>query len=196
VLLWGEQGVHQATQGVSVEWRASAANFETLRAYQQQFSEAGDEHQQLAAYLATQASGIQSALAEGQAYYHERAAPATPIENPTSPAPTAPIFVVTDALCASACLDAAELWVHLGAIQVGGETSADTLYLDAREDALPSGQARLSLPMKVYRGRARGANEPLHPRHRPGFALTDTTALERWIMTLPEYPNPGTHTAR
>src|SRR3546814_12288574 len=76
-----------------------------------------------------------------------------------------PVYFVTNGSCASACLDAADLWKELGAIQIGQETSADTLYMDVRQDVLTSGLAGVSIPMKVYRGRARGSNEPLRPVH-------------------------------
>src|SRR3546814_2255062 len=86
----------------------------------------------------------------------------------------------------SSDLDAADLWKELGAIQIGQETSADTLYMDVRQDVLPSGLAGVSIPMKVYRGRARGSNEPLRPVHPYPGDLRDTAALERWIGALPE----------
>src|SRR3546814_17654673 len=54
--------------------------------------------------------------------------------------PKGPVYFVTNGSCASACLDAADLWKELGAIQIGQETSADTLYMDVRQDVLPSGQ--------------------------------------------------------
>ena len=85
-----------------------------------------------------------------------------------------------------ACLDAADLWKALGAIQVGRETSADTLYMDVRQDVLPSGLTRIAVPMKIYRGRTRGSNEPLRPVHSYPGDLRDTDALAGWIAALPE----------
>ena len=56
--------------------------------------------------------------------------------------------------------------------------------MDIREQALPSGLARLWIPMKVWRGRARGNNEPQRPVHAYDGDLTDTAAVEAWIAGL------------
>jgi hypothetical protein len=82
-------------------------------------------------------------------------------------------------------LDAVDLWKAAGAIQVGRETSADTVYMDVREADLPSGLAQLAIPMKVWRGRQRGNNEPQRPAHVFDGDMTDTRALQAWIRTLP-----------
>src|SRR3546814_7509483 len=55
----------------------------------------------------------------------------TPGKPPAPPA--GPVYFITDSGCASACLDAADLWKGLGATQVGQETSADTLYMRSEE---------------------------------------------------------------
>lgn len=69
-------------------------------------------------------------------------------------------------------------------MRVGEATSADTLYMDVREEMLPSGVARAVIPMKVYRGRKRGANEPAVPRHRYTGDMRDDAALARWVVML------------
>jgi hypothetical protein len=92
-----------------------------------------------------------------------------------------PVLVITDPGCGSACLDAADLWLALGAVHVGQETSADTIYMDARKDALPSGIGRAIVPMKVYRGRKRGSNVPLTPAYVYRDSLADTQRLEVWV---------------
>jgi hypothetical protein len=95
-----------------------------------------------------------------------------------------PVYVLTDPVCASACLDAVDLWTALGAIQIGRETSADTVYMDVRPAALPSGLASLVIPMKVWRGRLRGNNEPHRPAHLFEGDITDSAALQAWVRTL------------
>lgn len=50
-----------------------------------------------------------------------------------------PVYLVTDYSCMSACLDAVDLWLALGAVHLSQETSADTLYMDIRHAKLPSG---------------------------------------------------------
>jgi hypothetical protein len=94
------------------------------------------------------------------------------------------VYVLTDAACASACLDAVDLWRALGAVHVGRKTSADTLYMELRSLRLPSGITGVSLPMKVYRNRSRGSNEPVVPVHSFEGDIADTAAVERWIKSL------------
>lgn len=73
------------------------------------------------------------------------------------------VALITDANCASACLDFADL-VRLvpGSVHVGKTTSADSVYIDMGSTTLPSGN-RLVLPLKVWRNRVRGNNETLVP---------------------------------
>jgi hypothetical protein len=56
--------------------------------------------------------------------------------------------------------------------------------MDVRQLKLPSGLTAVSMPMKVYRGRPRGANEPVVPVHPFDGNLADTPALERWVASL------------
>jgi hypothetical protein len=63
--------------------------------------------------------------------------------------------------------------------------------MEVRQLRLPSGIAGVSLPMKVYRGRPRGSNEPVTPVHRFDADIADTAELERWIMTLVATQRPG-----
>jgi hypothetical protein len=93
-------------------------------------------------------------------------------------------YVLTDYGCASACLDAVDLLKSLGAVQVGQETSADTVYMEVRSGPLPSGRVNANIPMKVYRGRARGNNETAMPAHEWTGALADTAGIEAWIAGL------------
>ena len=94
------------------------------------------------------------------------------------------VYVLTDSVCASACLDAVDLWKAMGAIQIGRETSADTVYMDVRSTDLPSGVTRLVLPMKVWRGRSRGNNEPQRPAHVFDGDMSDDQALRAWVASL------------
>lgn len=92
------------------------------------------------------------------------------------------VYVVTDSACASACLDAMDLWKALGVIQVGRETSADTLYMEVRAERLPSDLVWAVVPTKVYRGRLRGDNEAYRPDHVYNGDMSDTDALQAWIL--------------
>ena len=74
-----------------------------------------------------------------------------------------PVVLLTDASCASACLDFADQVLSVpGAIHVGRTTGADTLYIDTGRAKLPSGNV-LVMPQKVWRNRLRGNDEALVP---------------------------------
>lgn len=192
-LLWGTERVADARRreaATYVEWRASPKVIEAVDTYVRQFSAGGPG---AVAFLHVIAEGLRQAQAAGQPLWREPdAAAATALlqragaSGPDPAPPAGPVYVLTDAACASACLDAVDLWRALGAVQVGRETSADTFYMEVRSGKLPSGLASYGVPMKVYRGRARGSNVPWAPQHLYRGAMTDTAALEGWIVSLPE----------
>ena len=90
-------------------------------------------------------------------------------------------MLVTDEHCASACLDFADLVRSVpNAVHAGATTSADTRYMDIAVEPLPSG-AKLALPVKVWRHRPRGDNEPLHPHFPFDGDITDTATVRAWV---------------
>ncbi|CAN5271697.1 hypothetical protein BH10PSE17_BH10PSE17_28980 [soil metagenome] len=187
-VLWGHPRVAALEDAKTyVEWRTSDANIASLSETRESMRRGGAPSPEVMAWLDRAISGMQAAKARGEALWRE---PPDPVYNPivkTDVVQTkTPIFFVTDAGCGSACLDAADLWRALGAIQIGQSTSADTDYMDIRHGRLPSGIAQVAVPMKVYRGRERGSNVPLEPVHRFPGDLRDSEALERWVPTLPE----------
>jgi hypothetical protein len=188
-ILWGQAAADaHPDSGSFVEWRASTANVATLAAYREQFEKAPEASAAVKTYFAKAAAGLAEAQAAGRPLWRE---PDDLYQTPPAPSgvkltpPTARIYVLTDWSCGSACLDAVDLWKALGAVQVGQETSADTLYMDIRKDVLPGGRARANIPMKVYRGRQRGSNEPQLPRFTYSGDMRDTPQLETWIARLP-----------
>jgi hypothetical protein len=78
-----------------------------------------------------------------------------------------------------------DVWTGAGAIPIGRETAADSLYMEIRKQALPSGLPVITVPMKVYRGRPRGLNVTYKPVHRFSGDMRDRKALEAWISGLP-----------
>jgi hypothetical protein len=73
------------------------------------------------------------------------------------------VAIMTDANCASACLDFADLIRRVpGSVHMGQASSADTVYMDVGHVKLPSGNL-LFIPAKVWRNRFRGNNEVLTP---------------------------------
>jgi hypothetical protein len=190
--IWGEQNARAAKpQSMAVDWRSSEPNAAAIEAFG---SQAGGRARMWASHVA---SGIRRALRERRPLWRE-----TPVLggflgrligggsqtrsiDPQRFHTRARVYALTDSGCASACLDAMDVWTRLGAVPIGRETSADSLYMEIRREALPAGLSVVSVPMKVYRGRPRQANQPFRPVH--GFAgdMTDQAALEAWIARLP-----------
>lgn len=189
--LWGEGNARSAKpQSEGVDWRASEANAAAIEAFG---NRSGGRTRLWASHIA---SGIRRAERERRAFWRE-----TPVLggligallgggrrhtsiNPREFVTRARVYVLTDSGCASACLDAMDVWTRLGATPVGRQTSADSLYLEIRRETLPSRLAAFSIPMKVYRGRPRGANQPYRPAHKYSGDMRDREALEAWILSL------------
>lgn len=187
-ILWGEAAVARADSVPTyVEWRVSAANLATMRGYRDTWAQSKDASPDALAWARRNADGLAAAQAKGAALWRgdDGAADAAQATPAAVAEPTRPVYVLTDAACASACLDAVDLWTALGAIPIGQETSGDTLYMEVGDRTLPSGLATVGIPMKVYRGRARGSNQPVRPRYPYTGDMRDTAALERWATTLP-----------
>jgi hypothetical protein len=95
------------------------------------------------------------------------------------------VFFLTDANCASACLDFADLMVCApNVVQVGGETSGDTAYMDVARRPLPSGTGTVVYATKVYRDRARGHNETYVPAAAWSGDAWNTAGIEAWIADM------------
>ncbi|WP_203290952.1 S41 family peptidase [Maricaulis parjimensis] len=129
-------------------------------------------------------AGMLAAREAGQDFYHEvRDAedPAPEADNPVS----ADVFFLTNGSCGSACLDFADRMLNLeGVTHIGGETYADSAYMELRQLDLPSGHARLGLPIKVYRGRPRASGETYVPDIAYSGRDLSTEAIEAWVETL------------
>ena len=92
------------------------------------------------------------------------------------------LALVTDSFCASACLDFADVVLAVpGVVHLGLSTSADTLYIDIGSQTLPSG-AQFWLPLKVWRGRARGNNQSYDPQFVFDGDINDTAAVQKWVL--------------
>jgi hypothetical protein len=139
-------------------------------------------------YLRRMEVGMKEALKKRQAFFRlpdegpkevkrAEALPASPVRGR--------VFLLTDGRCASACLDFADSALAMpGVTHVGLPTSADSVYMEVRSQLLPSGAAKLGVPIKVYRNRPRGHNVPYVPKHRYDGDLGDTAALEAWMLGL------------
>jgi hypothetical protein len=185
-ILWGQLAVNVLPSGSeAVDWRASAGNIATLEGYRTAWRKAPDVSREAKDWADRITTGMTVARSHGQALWREVDAEEAKTADAGTASKSKPrVFVLTDWGCGSACLDAVDLWTALGAIHIGQETSADSLYMDVRQVALPSGLADAVFPMKVYRNRKRGSNVPAKPAHAYTGDMRDTARLERWIANL------------
>lgn len=174
-----------------VDWRVSADNLATLRERRERQIAGGALSPDMRGWFDRVIGGLEGALERGEALWREPGNEAGPAAaaapgDAAGPRLRGPVYLITDARCASACLDAVDLWRALGAVHVGQTTSADTFYMDIKVRGLPSGLGEIVVPMKVYRGRKRGSNQPVAPVHAFAGDIADTAALERWVAALRE----------
>lgn len=189
-IVWGRGALDRLPPDASrVDWRVSRANLRSLNEARDRQVAAGALSPHARRWFDRVTGGLAGALERGEALWREpedEAGESAEDHGPDLPRLNGPVYLITDSSCASACLDAVDLWRALGAVHVGRTTSADTFYMDVRTQRLPSGLGDIVVPMKVYRGRARGANVPVAPVHSYSGDIYDTAALERWIAGLPE----------
>ena len=184
--LWGDRAASAITDSFdqTVDWRASKQNARLVRELAARSMAAGlredAEHGNRIADQMAVATG------KGQDLFTDAAPPTSRglPEGFISPF-KGKVYFLTDMRCASACLDFADIVTRMpGVVHIGQPTSADTVYIDNVEVPLPSGNARLSYSLKVYRHRSRGSNQWYIPRMVwPGGRMTDA-AVAQWIATL------------
>jgi hypothetical protein len=165
-VLWGKDRVERRMNAYSAKtetwWRASQGNTEYMSSLLQQFI---DERQtDVVEEARRNRDGMRTALARGDKYYVEtdeapKAVPADPrADLPTDPPPfTKPVYVIVPGQCASACLDALDVFTQFSStVLIGAPSSADSTYMDVRVQKLPSGLSSVVIPNKMYVNRTRG----------------------------------------
>lgn len=169
-----------------VEWRLSEGNVKHMGWIVDYLLKNG--HEDTANnYFGPIYEASQKALKAGDDLYRE------PEDDDTAPMQSrevinpvkAPVYVLTHGTCASACLDFMDGLFELeGVTHIGYPTSSDTNYMEIRMQDLPSGLAKMAIPTKVYRNRARKSGEFYDPVHRyDGFDWSDE-AIKAWAKTV------------
>lgn len=185
-LVGGEYLKQQTRSEGYAEWRASAGNLAYIRdgILPRLTRQYGAGHKDLAQWESLQRR-MQQAIEQGRPFVRQGEDAPPPAGKvaaaKVAPLSTARIALVTQSGCASACLDFADYALALpGTVHLGEITGADTVYMDVRPLALPSGLGRFSMAQKVYRGRARAHNAAYVPHIRYPGAIHDTSALQAW----------------
>lgn len=165
--LWGRRSAQERLnhyfRNVRIWWRASPDNVAAMPERVAMIRTMG--HADAAEHELTIAEGMKAALASGRPYFVEaidrrgvQAAENSPTDLKT------PVYVITHGGCASACLDAIDMFKRFGNVTlIGAPTSADTIYMDVRSGSLPSGFGSFRIPLKAWIGRPRKSGEIYRP---------------------------------
>ena len=176
--LWGatvvDAKIRARDEKTSTWWRASAENTAYFSQIVGQLR--GEGQNDVANEVEKIAAGMTSAQQSGEKFFVEPAslsqdfgANRPGMSDQVTPL-TAPIYVIVPGQCASACLDAVDVFKLFPAVKlVGAPSSADSAYLEVRTKMLPSGFAEVIIPNKMYVGRSR----PNGGFYRPDLALAD-----------------------
>ncbi|MCX7358523.1 MAG: S41 family peptidase [Alphaproteobacteria bacterium] len=174
--LWGDEvisAIPESNPGGATDWRVSQRNLDYINSFAPQLIAQFGEESGVAQWVRQAQQNFAASLAANEPLWRERDPGETgPIpqsggytqRRPEGPSPIpARVYILSNGTCASACLDFADIVMHIPGTQlIGMDTSGDGLLMEIRDQTLPSGLARVNLPLKVYRGRARGALEAYH----------------------------------
>jgi hypothetical protein len=172
----------EGTNSCGDAWRASPGN---LQRVEQILSQRKEEN---AEPIRKIRDAIQAAIERGAAFSAPVNCPARQktvqqIERPR-PLSGPRVILITDHACFSSCLLVADYFRRLGALHVGDSTDAATRYMEVREVQLPSQISTFSTLQKVDLDTPDQVG-PYIP-HRPFEGdISDTAALEAWIVSLP-----------
>lgn len=169
--LWGEERVKRRMDARSarteVWWRASRGNTDHVKGFIDTFIK--EDQPESLAWARRNSAGMEAALARGDKFYVEKedaAAVKDPAADlPTDPVPfTRPVYVVVPGQCASACLDALDVFTQFpNTVLIGAPSSADSTYMEVRLQKVASGLASVIVPTKVYVHRARANGQVYMP---------------------------------
>jgi hypothetical protein len=93
------------------------------------------------------------------------------------------LFLLTDGVCFSSCLDVVSNWRDLGAIHLGQTTDADTHYTEVRDDLMPSGLSTFSTMMGIDMN-SPAREGPFVPSVIYESDIRDTPAVEAWVQRI------------
>lgn len=162
-------------------WRVSEANLARLASYPALLGDRlGPEAN---ASIAADIEAMRAAHRAGAAFSRPLAACPAPAVRPRRGGPR--VLLLTDRVCFSSCLLVVKAFRELGALHIGEATDGNTRYTENRREPLPSGlgsigiQAAVALSMPARVG-------PFAPDVAYHGDLTDTAAVERWVLANAE----------
>lgn len=171
--LWGEARVarRMAAYFARTEtwYRVSPGNLAHFDAMTERATR--DKEIALAEWANAKRVHIRAAMKRGDAFYVSAEDAETPQASGVAsdpgadqagdpPAFTRPVYVIVPGQCASACLDALDVFKQFPNTKlIGAPSSADSTYMEVRVEDVPSGMALVIVPTKLYVNRPRGNGE-------------------------------------
>jgi hypothetical protein len=159
--LWGKEAVDTRADAKSarqqVWWRPTPGNLASLRELVDRFKREDDPES--VAWAEEHIALFEKAIASNETWV-VKSDPAPADRTIPAPLLTAPVYVIVPGQCASACLDAIDVFkLFPRTILIGAPSGSDSTYMEVRNPVLPSGKARAIIPMKMYVNRPRGNGE-------------------------------------
>ena len=168
VSLWGKKPVETAMEAffaeVQIVWRPTAGNEAYVRATVPKFEEGGQsdfakEWRLLADQMAAARGRGEPLLAQG-GEEKNRKEPGKLVASKFA----RPVYVIMPGQCASACLDAVDVFSRFPNTKlIGAPTSGDSKYLEVRREMTPSGFTQVVIPNKMWVNRPRGHGQIYEP---------------------------------
>jgi hypothetical protein len=186
---WTRQRWQTQKSAPRVDYRASNGNLEYFREAEPVILQQAGADSSFYRHFRDLVSGMAAAIDAGEDFYSSVPDAEEFSEEVPEAAPVPEfggrVVLLTDSLCASACLDFADQVLALpGVVHVGHPTSADTQYMEVRSVPLPSSAGSLVFATKIYRGRYRPVNGYYSPEHLYLGDINDTEAVAAWIEGL------------
>jgi hypothetical protein len=166
-------------------WRVSPANLRELEYYRVVFANRGADFVKIFDSLVAQA---EDAAKSGKSFSGPLSCPTTASGAPApAPAFKGRLFLVTDGLCFSSCLEVVEDFRRLGAVQLGRTTDANTHYAEVSDRPMPSGLSTFSTLMAVDVAEPPRIG-PFKPQQVFDGDIADTAAVRAWALAIASKP--------
>lgn len=179
--LFGVEYAHKKrcfyNQNTYVDWRASQENLAHISFLLEKYPQDN--------FLKTIECGLQKSIQVKQKFYREHLSDTCNADKSTHAASKHPglkIIIIIESVNVSAALDFIDelKMMTKNVILIGQKTKADRLYMEVRSVTLPSA-GKFNFPIKVYRNRMRGDNEPYFPNIE--FKdIDNTSGLQNFIL--------------
>lgn len=188
---WMDEEANWRTKDTFVEFRVSQETADHFRNELPRLAQGAGRDSDAYRYFERIVPALDAAVVRGDRLLDDTAIQKALFGAPKPPGPKpvplydSRVYFLTDANCASACLDFADQALQApNVVHVGQATSGDTVYMDVASQRLPSNAGTFGFATKVYRGRPRGRNAAYVPRFEWKGDPWKTSELEAWIAGL------------